>query len=104
MADLSQSDNTKKEKNMKLRDYISSTALSVRAFCRLCDISFGVVRNSLDGRIISLPSALLIEKATNGQVTPLDLCAEDFQKKLKNFESPFNPEKELKKKKPRKKT
>ncbi len=75
---------------MKLYEYLKGTDQSVRAFARKCELSEAKIHFVIEGkREITLKTALIIEKMTNGDVPLIELCDEEFQVKIKKIRSPF---------------
>lgn len=75
---------------MKLSKYLELTDQSVRSFSKKCELTPAIIHFAVQGdRSINLKTALIIEKMTNGDVSPIDLCNEEFQEKTKRLKSPF---------------
>lgn len=75
---------------MKLGHYLKILDQSVRSFAKKCNLSDDKIHFVLqEKRNVPLKTALIIEKMTNGDVSMLELCDQDFQEKLKKIESPF---------------
>jgi len=80
----------KKEKIMKLQEYINWTGLSIRKFASKCSIEPSVVYKAVqENHRIDVTTALMIEKATNSEVKAIELCSPEFQEKYEKFESAF---------------
>jgi len=75
---------------MKLSQYLKSLDQSVRSFAKKCNLSDDKIHFVLqEKRNVPLKTALIIERMTNGDVSMVELCDQDFQEKLKTIESPF---------------
>jgi len=75
---------------MKLKDYMKLMDITPKAFSRKSELTPTLIYKALNGvSRIDIRTALIIEKMTNGDVSLLELCDDEFQEKYKRIKSPF---------------
>jgi DNA-binding transcriptional regulator YdaS (Cro superfamily) len=65
---------------MRLDDYLIKNRINIKQFSKLTGLSRGAIYNILNYKKIFLETAMIIEKATDGQVTVYDLLQDTESK------------------------
>jgi len=75
---------------MNLKKYFQVVDTTPMAFSRICELHPALIYKILYGNCrIDVKTALLIEKMTNGDVSLLELCDNEFLEKIKRLKSPY---------------